>query len=169
MPIPQNKEELLAAIDHSCQKLCLDLDDIPPELTRLLELEGHAKGTQMSVADLLSYLIGWGQLVLKWQRLEKEGKEVHFPEEGFQWNELGQLAQKFYLDYAAHSFPELRQLMDKTVDDIRQFIQGQSNEALYHKSWYKQYTLGRMIQLNTASPYKNARNRIRKWKRSRKL
>ncbi|MFD0387572.1 ClbS/DfsB family four-helix bundle protein [Tistrella bauzanensis] len=31
------------------------------------------------------------------------------------------------------------------------------------RPWYKTRTLGRMIQLNTASPYRNARGRLRRW------
>ncbi|WP_218665788.1 ClbS/DfsB family four-helix bundle protein, partial [Acinetobacter sp. Colony158] len=38
-----------------------------------------------------------------------------------------------------------------------------TNSELYEKSWYNQWTMGRMIQLNTASPYLNAKNRVSKW------
>lgn len=70
----------------------------------------------MSIHNLVAYLIGWGQLVLKWNDRKSQGHEVDFPETGFKWNELG-----------------------------------------------------KMIQLNTASPFKNATARIRKWKKTRHL
>ena len=44
-----------------------------------------------------------------------------------------------------------------------------SDAALYGSPWYEKYTQGRMIQLNTSSPYANARGRLRKWKRANGL
>ncbi|MCQ8856897.1 ClbS/DfsB family four-helix bundle protein, partial [Escherichia coli] len=37
----------------------------------------------ISVANLVSYLIGWGELVLHWHDQEAKGKTIIFPEEGF--------------------------------------------------------------------------------------
>ena len=37
---------------------------------------------------------------------------------------------------------------------------------LYEIPWYDKWPKGKMIQLNTSSPYKNARTRVRKWKRT---
>ncbi|HIE6756534.1 TPA: colibactin self-protection protein ClbS, partial [Escherichia coli] len=37
-----------------------------------------------------------------------------------------------------------------------------SNDELYGKPWYNKWTRGRMIQFNTASPYKNASGRLNK-------
>ncbi|MCG8400066.1 MAG: ClbS/DfsB family four-helix bundle protein, partial [Firmicutes bacterium] len=46
-------------------------------------------------------------------------------------------------------------------------IEKKDNIQLYGTPWYEKWTMGRMIQLNTSSPYKNARNRIRKWKKQK--
>src|SRR4051812_385660 len=103
MAIPTNKKELKDAITTSYQKLREDLADIPAELTKSKELEGHAKNTSMSVCNLVSYLIGWGHLVLKWNKKRDRNEHVDFPETGYKWNELGKLAQKFYADYETES------------------------------------------------------------------
>ena len=50
---------------------------------------------------------------------------------------------------------------------ILQLIESKSNQELYEVSWYEKWTLGRMIQFNTSSPYTNARGRIRKWKKEK--
>ena len=42
-------------------------------------------------------------------------------------------------------------------------IEARSNDDLYGRPWYEKWTMGRMIQFNTASPYANARGRVRKW------
>lgn len=65
MAVPQTKEELQKAITINFEKLRNELMNIPEELTTIEELEGHSKGTLMSIDNLLAYLIGWGALVLK--------------------------------------------------------------------------------------------------------
>ena len=122
----------------------------------------------MSINNLISYLIGWGELVLKWNKKSEDGKEVDFPETGFKWNELGKLAQKFYQDYNNLDFNTLCAKLDQTVLKIVELIEQKTDMQLYGVSWYEKWTLGRMIQFNTASPYQNAVGRIRKWKKEKK-
>ena len=42
-------------------------------------------------------------------------------------------------------------------------IETRSNNDLYGRLWYGKWTMGRMIQFNTSSPYTHARGRLRKW------
>lgn len=165
MAIPKNKTELLSDIRTYYQKLKKDLNEIDENLVKFKDLDGHAKATKMSVLNLVSYLIGWGELVLKWNKIIEKGGTPIFPEENFKWTELGPLAQKFYSDYEKLSYQEALLKLDMTVNNIICIIEKTSNEKLYKGIWYKKYPMGRMIQLNTSSPYKNARSRIRKWKR----
>jgi len=104
---------------------------------------------------------------LKWHETEKTELNVIFPAPGFQWNELGKLAQKFYSDYETIPFIDLLDMLEKTKCDIIDLVSSYSNHDLYGFIWYKNYTRGRMIQLNTYSPYKNAITRIRKWKKAK--
>ena len=92
MAIPASKTELLDAISETFNKLIIDLSKVPKAHARECSLEGHVEGTTMSPADLVSYLIGWNELVLKWLEQDDKDQNVDFPETGFQWNELGQLA-----------------------------------------------------------------------------
>ncbi|MEG1592404.1 ClbS/DfsB family four-helix bundle protein [Chryseobacterium sp.] len=165
MAISSNKEELIIAIESNYKKLKAEIESIPEDLTSVKTLTGHSKGSVMSVKNLLSYLIGWGELVLKWNSKKEVNEIVNFPETGFKWNELGKLAQKFYQDYENKDFSELKLKLDFTVEKILVLINSKSNDQLYGISWYEKYTLGRMIQLNTSSPYVNARLRLRKWKK----
>ena len=169
MGVPTNKKELEKAIVTNYQKLQKELATIPIELTTNKELEGHSKGTFVNVNNLLAYLVGWGELVLKWNRKKSNGEVVDFPETGYKWNELGKLAQKFYEDYTTEDFSTLTEKLDETVEHILRLIESKSNDELYKVSWYEKWTLGRMIQFNTSSPYTNARGRIRKWKKERNL
>lgn len=166
MAVPTSKQELLAAIEKNYSALRRDLAKVTPAQAALRSMEGHAQGTMMSVHDLVAYLVGWNELVLKWCARSDQGLPVDFPETGFQWNELGKLAGKFYGDYADLSFETLLTRLDQAKSDLVALIEARSDEALYGAPWYKKYTLGRMIQFNTSSPYANARGRLRKWQKA---
>jgi hypothetical protein len=88
---------------------------------------------------------------------------------GFKWNELGLLAQKFYKDSEKDDFKMLNKKLDMTTNEILKLIESKTNKDLYEMTWYDKWTLGKMIQLNTSSPFKNAKDRIRKWKKIKQL
>lgn len=163
MSIPQNKEELLLAIDANFDKLLTELKKIPENIDGLPKMAGHSKKTEMTVGDLVSYLIGWNVLVLKWLDCDKHNKPVDFPDTGYKWNELGKLAQKFYDDYKDTSLDCLVKQLQLIKGQITEEIKARTNEQLYQQNWYGKWTMERMIQLNTSSPYRNACNRLRKW------
>ena len=169
MAIPENNEALQKAILTHYKKLKETLSEIKEEDAWLCELPGHAKGTLMSIHNLIAYLTGWGQLVLKWNSKKDNDEEFEWPETGYKWNELGKLAQKFYKNYASCDYRTLKEKLDETVQNILQLIESKSNAELYGVLWYGKWTLGRMIQFNTSSPYQNARTRIRKWQKEKKL
>ncbi|WP_112313421.1 ClbS/DfsB family four-helix bundle protein [Pseudogemmobacter bohemicus] len=165
MAVPQSSDELIAAVETTFGKLITDLERVPPQLARDASLDGHVAGTQMSPADLVAYLIGWNELVLKWLDLDDRGVTPDFPETGFQWNRLGQLAQKFYADHQTDPWPALLTRLKAVKARLSETIAARSDAELYGEPWYGKWTKGRMIQFNTSSPYTNARGRIRSWLR----
>lgn len=85
----------------------------------------------MSPADLVSYLVGWNELVLKWLDQDDRGVRVDFPEMGFKWNQLGLLAQKFYEDHYLLSYPQLLDRLSKAKHRLVETISYRTNEELY--------------------------------------
>lgn len=165
MPVPASQEDLLAVIEKTYVQLDRDLDRVPVESTRQLVLEGHAKGTVMSPADLVAYLVGWNQQVLTWHRRRAEGLSDEFPAAGFNWNELGRLAQRYYSEHTEDSWDALRRQLRDAKEEIIELVESYSDAELYGVPWYGKWTMGRMISFNTSSPYANARRRIRSWLR----
>ncbi|WP_410013622.1 ClbS/DfsB family four-helix bundle protein [Sodalis sp. C49] len=169
MGVPQTKSELLLAIDKNYNKLSGYLASIPPELASEASMEGHAKGSVMSVCNLVAYLVGWNRLVIKWITRDEAGQPVDFPEKGYQWNQLGLLAQKFYHDYGDVDLDSLKNQLQEAKNEIVESINKRSDDDLYGKAWYGKWTMGRMISLNTSSPYANACGRLRKWAKENNL
>lgn len=169
MAIPTSKSELATDIQRNFLVLWKELESVPVEMVLIPQMEGHAKGTMMSVHNLVSYLLGWGELVLKWVRLTEIGQPIAFPDDGFQWNHLGALAQKFYVDYSKVEFRDLSLALKTNQEKILVLVESQTHETLYMQPFYRDYPLGRMIQLNSSSPYKNATGRIRRWKKEHQI
>lgn len=126
-------------------------------------MEGHGAGTVMSPADLVAYLIGWNELVLKWLDRSDRGEPVDFPETGFSWNQLGLLARKFHADFHMLEWPELLMRLNAAEARLVETVSARPDDELYGPPWYGKWTKGRMIQFNSSSPYANARGRVRRW------
>lgn len=169
MSVPQTKAELLLAIDKNFSKLISYLNAIPPEMTSDNSMDGHVKGTEMSVRDLVSYLLGWNALVVKWITSDAKGLPVDFPETGYKWNQLSLLAQKFYSDYRELSYELLVVELQAVKNEVVKLIDERTDDVLYGRSWYTKWTMGRMISFNTSSPYANANGRLRKWAKNNNI
>lgn len=167
--VPKNKQELHQAIEHAFEKILADYSSIPEGFSRKIGVEGNVKSTEISVSDTLAYLIGWGQLVLKWHRLKELGQSVDYPETGYKWNELGKLAQSFHHTYRDWKYIDLITEFKATTAEVMLLIDSLSNHELYGYAWYEKYTLGKMIQFNTSSPMKNMRAKVRKFKRINRI
>ena len=163
--VPKNKEELQKSISVAFKKILADYSTIPPQISREIGVVGNVKGTEISVSDTISYLIGWGNLVLKWYDLKSKNQPVDFPETGYKWNELGQLAQHFHSEYHDWSYDKLIKEFTTTTDRILILVESLDNQKLYGETWFEKYTLGKMIQFNTSSPMENMRSKVRKFKK----
>lgn len=161
MAVPGTKEDLLAVIEKTFTRLEKDLDRVPVDKIRKPVLEGHVKGTLMSPADLVAYLIGWNEQVLTWHLRRREGLPDELPALGVRWNELGLLAQRYYSEHTSDSWGSLRAQLAEAKGRIVALINSYSDDDLYGEPWYGKWTMGRMISFNTSSPYVNARGRIR--------
>ncbi len=161
----KNKDELKLAINSIFPKLMADYRSIPESKVRKVGVEGNVKCTIISVSDTVAYLIGWGKLVLKWQCLKSQNQHVDFPATGYKWNQLGLLAESFYEEYRDWKYGDLLVELESTINEILLLISSLSDHELYGVAWYKQWTLGRMIQFNTSSPMKNMRTKVRRFSR----
>lgn len=162
-----NKEELKQSILTKFQKLQIELETIPVNAATEKQLQIYAGKAFVNINNIIAYLIGWGELVLKWNRMKSNWDSVNFPETGFKWRNVEQLAQKFFDDFSSHDINELCEKLELTVENVIELIEGKSHEELFELRWYKTKTLGQMITLHTAILYENEKRRICKWKKMR--
>lgn len=130
MSIPENKAELLSAIQKEYKKLSREIAQVSADLFLDKSMDGHVKDSKMSPHNLISYLVGWNELVLKWHEKMASGENIDFPDAGFKWNELGALAVKFYKDYESIPFAILVDRLDSAKNKIIEIIESHENSEL---------------------------------------
>ncbi|WP_180130170.1 ClbS/DfsB family four-helix bundle protein [Rhodoferax sp. BLA1] len=166
MPLPTSQQELLSRFDTAYNKLREEITRVPDELSRAPQLEGG-----MSLCELIAYQIGWGRLVLQWEALEQAGQPVEMPAPGFKWNQLGALAQSFYLRSRDVSAAQLLAQFDALASDLRAFIAASSDTFLFsvgQRQWAgAKWPVVKWLQVNTIAPYDSARAKLRKWQKTR--
>ena len=102
MPLPTTKIELLTNLDKSYNKLNAEFSSVSTQQERLADIEGD-----ISCCDIIAYQIGWGKLLLNWDKQELIGEQPIMPAQGYKWNQLGALAQSFYRQYNQLTLSEL--------------------------------------------------------------
>ncbi|WP_392567090.1 ClbS/DfsB family four-helix bundle protein [Utexia brackfieldae] len=100
------------------------------------------------------------------------GEVPILPAEGYKWNNLGELYQSFYRTYQGLSLKELIQHFKQMVGEWNGWINLLTEETLFIKdrrNWTKPYpenwTVAKFIHINSITPFKSFRSKIRKWKK----
>lgn len=169
MRVYKNKEELKGEIKKTYEKYILEFDNIPEDFK-----DKRCEEVDRTPAENLAYQVGWTTLLLKWEKDEGDGVDVKTPTERFKWNQLGELYQWFTDTYAHLSLMELKNMLDKNIEDIYKMIDIMTDEELFkpHKrKWADEATktavweVYKFIHVNTVAPFGTFRTKIRKWKK----
>lgn len=164
--IPKDKQSLVKAIADNRAKLVKTLTELEGYDTyqpNQIMLEGQVKGTQVSVHNLLAYLLGWSEIVIIWLTNSQSTAEPLLPPGyNFSSNSLGQLAQSFYQRYAHLSYDELKQILWQRYDSLEDLLGNYDQQRLYQQLFYKKYSLGRMVDFNSRCPLANINSRLRR-------
>lgn len=160
------KTQLIGNLTNSYEKLWPLLLAIPADKSGEKILDGQIKNEQMSPHNLLSYLVGWCEEVLRWdEELEKTGGIPTIPNSGY-----GEIAKKLYAQYSDVKYDDLVKKFDGVNGKIVKMVQGKTDEELFDTPWYTakssgvEYNFAKLIHLNTVAPWKNARGRLMRYK-----
>ena len=124
---------------------------------------------------MLSFCIGWMDLVLAWENEEQKSIQKTPLATEWKWNNLDWLYQSFYDKYNNYSLKDLIDDFNQKVDDIIQLVNNLSDIDLFEngkRNWAKtngkEFSVCRLVHLNTIANFKNFRGKIRKWKKNNK-
>lgn len=123
-------------------------------------------------AQMISYQLGWMNLILFWEDENKKGIDVKTPSKDYKWNNLGGLYEDFYKQYEKYSLEELIDEFNNSVDKIIDLVKNLSDEEFFEsdkRQWASStksnWPIWKWIHINTVAPFKTFRTKIRKWKK----
>ncbi len=165
-----NKLELIETIKNYANSFIKEYSDIEETSMNKIYEEIEYNPFQM-----LAFCIGWMDLVLAWEDEEQKGIQETSVATEWKWNDLGWLYQSFYDKYNNYSLNELINTFNQKMESIVDLINNLSDEELFEdgkRNWAKtngkEFSICRLIHLNTIANFKNFRGKIRKWKKNNK-
>lgn len=115
-------------------------------------------------------------LILSWEQDNHEEKEVETPAPGYKWNQLGDLYQSFYIQYSEVTLQELIIKFEDNVNKITQLVENYNDKELFEpggRQWAtttpSSWPIWKWIHINTVTPFKSFRTKIRKWKKVKEI
>ena len=165
-----SKLELIETIKNNANLFIKEYSDIEETSMNMIDEE-----TKYNPFQMLAFCLGWMDLVLAWEDEEQKGVHKTSLATEWKWNDLGWLYQSFYDKYNNYFLKDLIDDFNQKVDGIIQLVNNLSDVELFEtgkRNWAKtngkEFSVCRLIHLNTIANFKNFRSKIKKWKKNNK-
>lgn len=161
-----SKEALLAAVQKAYLLFDREFDDVPEQ-----KIHSRIPEVDKTPHEMITYQLGWLQLIMGWEQDELAGKKVVTPSPDYKWNQLGALYQHFYDKYSGYSVKELRIMFKQSVEEWCSWLDQLNDEELFTANIRKwtvtnaNWPLWKWVHINSVAPFKSFRAKIRKWKK----
>lgn len=157
MPAAASKEALLATTKTEFDKLYKILEGID-------DAKSHIHYDDTTIKDVIAHRAHWTGLFFGWYAGGQRGEHVHFPAEGYKWNELKRYNAMLRDKYAGRTWEEVQEMLQTTYNDLYAFITARSQSELYGgpmKGANNKWTTGRWAEASGASHYRSAAKYVR--------
>ena len=163
----KDREELILEISNRAKLFIKEFDIInEKDKDKLID------GIDRTPSQMISYQLGWMNLLLDWEEQEQQGHTVITPAKNYKWNNLGGLYENFYNEYDKYTLKELCDLFIKKEQQIIELINSYTDVELFEqggRNWSSStpsnWPIWKWIHINTVAPFKSFRAKIRKWKK----
>jgi hypothetical protein len=158
MPAAISKEELLDVAAKEFDKLVRLLSGIDQEAALRKDDE------DTSIKDTVAHRAHWIGLYLGWYRDGLAGKKVHFPAEGYKWNELKRYNVDLRAAQSDLSWDDACARLRRSHAELVDFLEAHTNEDLYSGPMVganNDWTPGRWAEAAGPSHYRSASKYIR--------
>lgn len=163
----ESKKHLISEIEKTADLFINEFLDVKEE-----DKDKLIAGVDRTPAQMIAYQLGWLDLIMKWDKDEAEGRPVVTPCEGYKWNNLGGLYRSFYDKFSSYSLAELQDLFKEKLFVFVQWLDGFTEEDVFtagSRKWASStpsnWPVWKWVHINTVSPFKSFRSKIRKWKK----
>jgi hypothetical protein len=152
------KDELIAITEKEYSKLASLIDGIG-ETTALQKDDDDT-----SIKDVIGHRAHWIELFLGWYRDGQAGKTVHFPAEGYKWNQLKAYNAMVRETQSGLGWADAKALLEERHGQLAAFMAAKSDAELYGgpmKGASNDWTPGRWAEAAGPSHYRSAGKYIR--------
>ena len=163
----KNKKELILEIQKTSSLFIDEFKDLNET-----KKDHVVEGIDRTPSQMIAYQLGWINLLMTWDRDELIGKEVITPTPGYKWNELGGLYQSFYTQYKRYSLSQLINEYINSVDKFIEWVDSFTENEIFEQDVRKwasstpsKWPIWKWVHINSVSPFKSFRTKIRKWKK----
>lgn len=153
-----DKSELLRITAGEFNKLAALVDAVESDAA----MKKQADDT--SIKDVVAHRAHWISLFLGWYHDGMAGKPVHFPAEGYKWNDLKRYNADLRHRQRHVDWPGAKALLMENHEALMRFIEEHSNDDLYNgpmKGAKNAWAPGRWAEAAGASHYRSASKFIR--------
>ncbi len=154
----KNKSELLEITQNEYRKLTKLIEPIDAD-TAMEKREEDA-----SIKDIVAHRAYWIDLFLGWYADGIAGKTVHFPAEGYKWNELKRYNADLRDRQSELDWPGAIALLQKNYKALMNFIEERSEDELYGgpmQGASNDWRTGRWAEAAGSSHFRSASKYIR--------
>ncbi|MEZ5779423.1 MAG: ClbS/DfsB family four-helix bundle protein [Paracoccaceae bacterium] len=154
----KTKTELLEITEKEFAKLERAIQPIGDDVAELKDDE------DTSIKDVVAHRAHWIGLFLGWYVDGLAGKPVHFPAEGYKWNDLKRYNSELRQQHASMSWGEAIDALHANHKKLSDLLNDCSNDDLYGgpmKGAYNDWTPGRWAEAAGPSHYRSASKYIR--------
>jgi len=121
----KSKPDLLAITHKEFGKLAALIDTVDADAAM------KKRDGDVSIKDVIAHRAHWIDLFLGWHADGLAGKKVHFPAEGYKWNELKRYNADLRTRQADMDWPEVVALLNANCKKLTDFIEALSEQDLY--------------------------------------
>lgn len=152
------RDALIAVTEREYAKLSAAIEPIPDDVALATDADG------ISIKDVVAHRAHWLALFARWYADGMAGKTVHFPDEGYKWNELPRYNADLRARQAGLSWAQAKALLAERHQALLAFLRDRDDAELYgapmqgaHNDW----TPGRWAEAAGPSHYRSATKYIR--------
>ena len=158
-----NKKSLLEEIATERTALVDLLETIPDRV----KTRRGINDAGWSIKDVLTHLVAWQQRVLEWYAAGKSGETPAIPDAEHTWRDIQSLNDRIFRSNRRKPLQRVLDEFEAVHKETIQQINAMSDQELTTLEFYswtgKSWTLSDYLRAQTASHFRWARKKIRKW------
>lgn len=131
---------------------------------------GGPKG-EYSVKDILAHLVEWEQMFISWYQAGLKGGVPEVPAPGITWRQLKILNAQIFEKHRNRSLEDIKAEFESSYKQVMEMIEAMPVEDFFEIGRFKwmgaKENVGGYVKANTGNHYRWAKNKIRKWLKTR--